>query len=41
VVAKRPSPKAKAVSASRAGTGVALNLSNGTADVLDADFERY
>ena len=43
VVAKRPSPavKARPAFASRAGNGVALNLSNGSADVLDANFERY
>ena len=43
VGAKRPSPavKARPVYTSRAGNGVALNLSNGSADVLDADFERY
>ncbi len=41
--AKRASPavKARPVYASRAGNGVALNLNNGSADVLDADFERY
>ena len=40
---KRPSPavKARPVHASRVGSGVALNLNNGSADVLDADFERY
>ena len=43
VGAKRPSPavKGRPVYASRVGSGVALNLSNGSADVLDADFERY
>ena len=42
-VQKRPSPavKARPVYTSRVGNGVALNLSNGSEDVLDADFERY
>ncbi len=41
--AKRPAPavKARPVQASRDGSGVTLNLSNGSADVLDAEFERY
>jgi len=41
--AKRPSPavKGRPVYANRVGNGVALNLGNGSADVLDADFERY
>ncbi len=42
-VAKRPVPavKTRPVYPSREGSGVALNLSNGSADVLDAEFERY
>jgi methyl-accepting chemotaxis protein len=40
-VAKRPPVKTRPVYTSRAGSGVALNLSNGSADVLDAEFERY
>ncbi len=41
---KRAAPAVKArapVSASRGGKGVALNLSSGHADALDAEFERY
>ncbi len=42
-VAKKPAPavKGRPVHASREGSGVTLNLSNGSADVLDAEFERY
>jgi methyl-accepting chemotaxis protein len=41
--AKRPSQaiKARPVHAGRDGNGVALNLTNGSADLLDAEFERY
>ena len=42
--AKRPSPAIKARpahAAGREGSGVVLNLSNGAADVLDAEFERF
>ena len=42
VAAKRPAPAAKTRPyPAREGNGVALNLSNGAADVLDAEFERY
>ncbi len=42
-VAKRPAPavKGRPGNASRDGSGVTLNLSNGSADLLDAEFERY
>ena len=44
-VAKRPAPVVKArsvnLAAAHQGNGVVLNLSNGSADVLDADFERF
>ena len=40
-VAKRPPVKTRPVYTSHAGSGVALNLSNRGADVLDAEFERY
>ena len=44
-VAKRPAPAPKArsvnLAATHQGNGVVLNLSNGSADVLDADFERF